>query len=681
MIASWCLGVVLMAAAPTGGQQRLMASMEQLDNLVSAQWQEGMHIDLTLLGLDEAARREAAVATLDEAILLTERLRGDLSDEAARGGQTSLYVPRWRLHRGIVCAAIALMNPEREDLAAEASQLLQEVPRRLDSGRGRRLLAMLRGRVGDGAEARHWAESAPDDSRVPIYEQWVAAAMRLHFCQAAQRGGLGRQLLETADAAWQVILIGEAAMASEAAARRAVSWAPAIRSALGRCGINPSDHLELVAAMVARLPALGSPTGEPGDAAVGLGAARAALAAGRLTDAESWIGDPATAPASDRSALFAELARCAEARGEALAAMRAWKEAASAAATGGADALDQAARHAAQLINAVEVEDEAMAVLKEAAVRGSSRGIWMMAIARIEAARGDTGPAIARLMDMPPKGPDHLRALAQAADLIRSRRADTGQWDHADSALLARLLAAAAAAAAQQGDPLRAANAEPVVGRIAAVDVERLIDLGHLDEAAARLDDPGAGGWMRAADRRLLRARLAVAGRDEATLAALVGGGRAAGDARFCEDLLRWAASSFGSEQALHLVVSVIEQPLVASGGDHPMEVAEALRAAGRCDWALPFYEAALIRAPDRLAAVLGRSECLRFSEDRAELAAAAEGYRRVAALPRADDPVRWRLANTRLLGVLQRAGVEPTRLEARLARLRLIDPEVALGP
>ena len=73
----------------------------------------------------------------------------------------------------------------------------------------------------------------------------------------------------------------------------------------------------------------------------------------------------------------------------------------------------------------------------------------------------------------------------------------------------------------------------------------------------------------------------------------------------------------------------------------------------------------------------LGRCECLRSSDDRAVLADVARGYRRIAALPRADDPVRWRLAQTRLISVLRKAGADGVRLDARLARLRAIDPLV----
>ena len=128
---------------------------------------------------------------------------------------------------------------------------------------------------------------------------------------------------------------------------------------------------------------------------------------------------------------------------------------------------------------------------------------------------------------------------------------------------------------------------------------------------------------------------------------------------------------------ALACILGAITSPDPTGSSAELIQMADALRRGGRCDWAVRWYDAALTADSTLLPAVLGRCECLRSSDDRAVLADVARGYRRIAALPRADDPVRWRLAQTRLISVLRKAGADGVRLDARLARLRAIDPLV----
>jgi hypothetical protein len=111
---------------------------------------------------------------------------------------------------------------------------------------------------------------------------------------------------------------------------------------------------------------------------------------------------------------------------------------------------------------------------------------------------------------------------------------------------------------------------------------------------------------------------------------------------------------------------------------DAILAIADVLRQAARCDDAVKWYDAVLASDPSLFAAVLGRCDCLRHSDDRAMLAEAARGYRRIAAMPRVDNPDRWRAANTRLLEVLRRAGADRARLDAMMARLRAIDPDIS---
>ena len=679
MIAGWCCAMFVAASvamAPLGGGD-IDGAMQDLDGLVSSRWQQEMNVDLTLLGLEDGGRREAAMELVDAILVLTEQIDAALRAQSAAGGRISSHAGSWRVNRGIACAAEALLNDLHRASAAEAIRLLRDVEPRMDGGRGRRLFAMLLAQEGRADEALHAAVSLPDDPSVSPYERVASSALQLHLRSPPERAATAAALLRQADGAWSVALLGESVLATAETLEEAYTWAKPIREAFGRCGVSPADHLELVAAMVERLPGIGDFQGTSVDAAVRVGAARAHRADGRVTEAEAWLRNPGDCDGPDRAALHIARARCAEERGDLLAAVAEWHAAAETASGGGGLELDHAAGNAMQFIRDGGDSRAVMAVLEEAALRGAARSTWIMAVASIEAHHGNLGPAIERLQTMPPRGRSHLHGLAKAANLIRRRRLEDGQWHHTDEDALMRMFAAAAAAAEQQGDPVRAATAIPVAAVLAQVDIERLIDIGEIDVAAGKLDGPRVRNWLAPADAQLLEAKLAAARGDRSGLRVAVS---KAGDGHARDiaiGLLTWAASSGESAALLAIVVDVIEQPQVGVGETNQLLVAEALRAAGRCDWALPFYTAVLSRTPDLVPAVFGRSECFRLSEDRQELAEAAAGYRRVAAMPRDADPDRWRLANTRLLEVLRRAGADPARLDAKLARLRRIDPEI----
>ncbi|MCP4758812.1 MAG: hypothetical protein GY876_05020 [Planctomycetes bacterium] len=681
MIAGRCfLAVVLAWVGASSAEANSLSEIqvdegiEQLDDLLMRQWQSGMDVDLELLGVADLNRRARAEALLDEALILTDQLDAAIRAEALDGGRTNMTGSRWRLYRGIAAAATALLDDGRGDLAEDSAYLLRDVSPRMDLGRCRRLMAMLWLRQGKRDEAAVAAKTLAEDPGAAPYERAAASALQLHILSGPAWHAAARDMLRGTSAAWQVVLIGESILATAEGGDEVIEWVVPIRNAFERSGVGSSEHLALVAAMIERLSLTGDPPKRPLDAAVRIGAARQA---GRASAAKAWLGDPDEVIQEDRSAVYGELARCHEVSGNELGAMRAWRSASKHAQGGGGEALDQAAGNAAKLINVGDDVSEAVSVLEEAAARGASRPTWILLLASVEAGRGEYQAAIDRLLDMPPKGPEHLRGLAAAAECIRIRRRETGRWHAADEACLMKLLAAASAAADQQSDQVRAALAAPTASTIARIDIDRLIDLGQLTAAETKLSNPRVRAWCTAADVACLAAKLAVASGDEPAFRSAMARLDHDGASSVAQQLLVWAAFELGSDAALDLIITVIDQPTVGGDEASQLAVAEALRMGGRYDWALPFYEEMLIRKPNLLPAVLGRSECLIHSEDRGDLSEAAAGYRRVAAMPRAEDPLRWRLANIRLLEVLRRAGTDPVRIDARLARLRLIDPTI----
>jgi tetratricopeptide (TPR) repeat protein len=205
--------------------------------------------------------------------------------------------------------------------------------------------------------------------------------------------------------------------------------------------------------------------------------------------------------------------------------------------------------------------------------------------------------------------------------------------------------------------------------------MECLLDRGEIEQAEAILRERDVADWLEPQDRLRLEARWAAEAAQSETLRRLLRAQNPETIQHLCRGLL--TASRTWSERVQSVIFTALTKLTPQGSNDELIAIGNAFRLAGRCDSAVHWYEAALSEDASLLEAVIGRSECLREVDDRAALAIAADGFRRVAAMPRSEDPERWRSANLRLLEVLQRAGVDRSRIDARLERLRRIDPAI----
>lgn len=300
------------------------------------------------------------------------------------------------------------------------------------------------------------------------------------------------------------------------------------------------------------------------------------------------------------------------------------------------------------------------------------RGHWSRILASIDWHAGKRSDAMRRLVTIAAHDPVQLAALDQLADMIHGGDpVDEEEWG-----MLKQASAAAMAAAMQEVDVTRSMEARPVAARLHAAEINHMMAHGQI-EAAVAISDRMPKTWLPLDQAHLLEAQLAAMSGDQARLRTLI-----RSEAVRVSELLAWAG---GREDPMSQprypsvvaeVLEVLPDPEPNGDARTRLAAAHAIRHAGHCESALRWYEDLLAGSPDLLPAVLGRSECLRHASDRSILALAAQGYRRVAALPRESDPMRWRLAHQRLLDVLADAGVEPARLEAQRARLRAVDPE-----
>jgi len=675
-----------LAEAETHGA-RIEAGLAVLDDLLNRQWSLDLTVELALIGLPDAARSERAAAFVDEALIVTDDVDAALRAAASDGTHVNSAAARWRRARGLACAAASVLDGSRIDRSVEAvTHLRHTVECGGDAaGRLRRMRALIHLFRGEIEQATQRAAEVVDDSAATPLQRTLAEAILLRC-----GGGQPEPLLAAADAEWQVVLLGEAILRASSDTASALKWIGTIRAALHRCGMSANSSGELAAAMAARLATpvrLGEAELASLDSAAIVGAVR------RASDpsvAAAWMGTLAARGdcGPDEWLVATAQAECLGRAGDPAGAMRAWRTAASVGGASAARCWDEAGRHAVVLLNTEQGDaTEARAVLEEAARNGSMRAAWMRSLAVADAARGNVPAALDRLADVPPVGPPHLRALEQIGHVLRDRRARLGRWSSGDRDRLEAARIAARAAADQRADPGRAAAAAPIAAVLTAMLIEWHLDQDDLDTAAQVRGDAEAIEWLSANDLAFLDARMAAMGNECDAVAGVLNGLRAASPAghdELVKRLVVWAGGPSPADAnlpcrpaALNCVLRARSAPSPSGTGSELLQMAEALARGGHCDWAVAWFNVALLEDATLLPAVLGRCECLRESTDLAVLAEVARNYRRIAALPREDDPARWRLAQVRLLEVLRRAGADPARIEARLARLRAMDPLV----
>jgi hypothetical protein len=660
--------------------ERIESGLTLLDDLLTRQWSENLTVELAMIGLPDAARDETARALIDEALVVTDAVDAAIRQAASGGIRVTADAARWRRARGLACAAAAVLGDEPQDRSVEAMTHLQNAAAGWGdaSGRLRRMLAQVHLSRGEGEAATQRASEVASGDAVTPLQRTLAEAVLVRGANTTDP----QDVLNRVEAAWQAVLIGEAILRASPDTTTALGWIGPIRSALGRCGIERQAHGRLAAAMAARLtPPEGlSPVTLAGlDPAAIVGVVRGDIMPSTAANWMTTLAERApTGP--DELLIFESLAHCLNRSGNTVGSMRAWQRAAGVGGAESARCWDEAAHAAVVLLGGDDFRDEARDVLETATARGVMRAAWMRSLAAADSANGHVDSALDRLGQVPPTGPDHVQALSQIGQLLGDRRRRLGRWSDGDRNRLEAARLSAVAAASQQTDLGRSAMARPIAGVLAAMLIEQHLDKADVDAARAALREDEAIEWLPTSERAYLEVRIAtLRGRCDAVASMLPKGSEAV-----MTRLVLWAGGPSVEDAerpdhpaALACLLDAVAVPTPAGTAGEMVQMAEALRRGSRCDAAVVWYEAALAEDANLLPAVLGRCECLRSQDDRAVLTDIAGGYRRIAAMPREDDPARWRLANMRLLDILRRTGTNPARIEARLARLRALDPLV----
>lgn len=659
-------------AAATGEPAQIESGLALLDRLLGEAWSDELIVDLAMLGLLDQQRTRQARDLLDEAMVVSALVDAALRTQTQAGKRVSLDAARWERARGLACAAFSLVSPldsgPGADAAAEAMVHLGP----LRAHRAQRLISHLQWRSGDKLAAEAGLRSLRDSSTTPPLEAVAGSAVALRL-----GGGQGwRAAIESADESWRVVLLAEAAMAglaANSAHAEAMIVAGVARGALVRSGLSDRDAFAMAAAMARRVDVHDIHDTDPCPVVSLVGGARGAMDAGRAMQARVWMTSTLARTLTPLEAGEAAetLAKAEELMpAHATEAMRAWRFAAEQGGPKAGRRWDRAASVAVGMASGPD-PGEALAVLDAAATRGTQAAGWTRTRAAIEVRHGDVDAAVHRLQGIVPGGPDQLEAMREIGLMLQSRADRRGQWQRGDGAALQGAYAAAMAAAVQQHNQRRADHAKPVAAELGAVIVEWTLEQEGEAAAAARRHEIKAMLWLPSADRLRLDASIAAAAGEVDTLRTLLARST---DSTLPRSVLA-RARSLEPDKIQHLLGAFDSLPTPGGSPDELLAIADLLRRGGRCDEAVRWYDELLAQSPSLLPAVLGRCECLYQSTDRAVLAGVAQDYRRIAAMPRQDDPARWRRANTRLLEVLRAAGADPARLDASLARLRAIDP------
>lgn len=675
------------AATPA---QRIEAGLALLDDVLVRQWSDNLTVELAMAGLADADRTEQATAIVDEAIVVTDAVDAAIRSSASRGERVRAASDRWQAARGIACAAAVVLGDADTGLAEEAVLHLQNSVRRMgdSTGRYRRMLAAVYAAKGDCGQAEELARAVAGGSTTTPLQRTLAETILI---QCGMSDALADVLI-AATHEWQIMILGESILRAAPDPAAALAWIGPVREAFARAGVPASRHGEHAVSMVARagdVVTLSDTMLATLDPAAIVGAAWSSTQDADITGRWIDVLVQRAGVEADAHMIGTAHGRSLRRRGDAAAAMRSWQVVAL---LGGSDAArcwDEAAHDAVQVLNGTPARDvdAARRIIEQAASNGTMRSAWLRSLSAFDAREGNIEAAIERLAAIPPAGAEHLRALHDIGVLLRDRRNRIGRWSPGDQARLDVARRAAVAAAAQRIDQQRAAMAAPIAAALAGALLDHALDGGDLDAARRQRQEDAALGWLPDGELVFLDLRMAALGGGCDDVDGVLRRSRAGTKTQHAgvvAQAITWAGRASVDDESrpvhpesLACIVNAIAAPPPAGSPATLNQMADALRRAGRCDWAVPWYDAALSADSTRLSAVLGRCECLRESDDRAVLAEVARGYRQIAALPRGDDPARWRLAQTRLLDVLRRAGADPARLDARLARLRAIDPQV----
>ncbi|MCH2142669.1 MAG: hypothetical protein MK077_06705 [Phycisphaerales bacterium] len=645
--------------------EQVEADLRLLDVLLGEAWAHHLSVDGTLLGLPDAQRREMAMAILDEAVTVSDRLDLTLQHMAASGQPVTLASARWQMRRGVACAAYGLLHEDYIKLRESADLLSDALADGADAtGRLRRLLVSVHQALGEDAaalsllKASHLVSDPVEQTAMEILQWGLSRDREWSAAPVAQ--------LSQAGASWQVQLIAEAGLAQSRTSAHASAIADAWLQRLRRDEATSPSPESVVRATATRMSTqswdVSLDTSSPlvagwMDALVASGQAAAALLMAEAARVEDR-GD------REKVVLLDARASARKAVGDSAGAVQDWLRAASMGLIQQrARLLDKAA------IVAIEERDLDAAlvdlVLARASAHGESPGQWILRRAHRAVEQGQNQTALELLAEVLPRSPSHVNALQLNLYLLEERLR-LGQMSEADADRLDEVRAKGLIAhrRGRRGAAAVAAGA-------AMLRIEKHLVDGDLDQARALRTDDKAVLIGTPACVALVDAKILALSSDHSTLAKhaeTLGAAQA-------RELLVWLES----HQPAFCSVVAATMSSADGGGDveEDLQLASALSRSGRRDEALVVYNSILSRRPNLPAAILGRCECLWTSSDREALADLARDYRRLASLPRTDNPARWRLVNERLLAVLLRAGAPINQIAAKCARLQAIDPRL----
>ena len=645
--------------------EQVEADLRLLDVLLGEAWAHHLAVDGTLLGLPDTHRREMAMAILDEAVTVSDRLGLTVQHMAASGQPVTLASARWRMRRGVACAAYGLLHGDYIKLREAADLLADALADGADAtGRLRRLLVSVHQALGEDVaalsllKASHLVSDPVEQTAMEILEwgllrdpDWPAAPVA-HVSQS--------------EASWQVQLIAEAGLAqsriSDHASTIADAWLQRLRHDEATSASPESTVRATATRMSTQAWDVSLETSSPlvagwMDALVASDRAAAALLmaeAARVDDREDH----------EMVVLLDARASARKAVGDPAGAVQDWLRAASVGlGQQRARLLDQAA------IVAIEGHDLDPSLvelaLARASAHGESPGHWILRRAHLAVEQGQNETALELLAEVLPRSPSHVNALQLTLYLLEERLR-LGQMSQADVDRLDEVRAKGLIAH-RRGRR----EAAGVAAGAAMLRIEKHLLNGSLDQARSLRTDDEAVLIGTAECVALLDAKILALSSDHSTLAKHA----ETLDAAQARELLVWLES----HQPVLCAVVAATMSSADGGGDvqEDLQLAAALSRSGRGDEALVVYNSILSRRPNLPAAILGRCECLWTSSDRDVLADLARDYRRLASLPRTDNPARWRLVNERLLAVLLRTGSPVNQIAAKCARLQAIDPRL----
>ena len=232
---------------------RVAADLRLLDVLLGEAWAHHLAVDSSLLGLPDERQQTLAIEFLSEAMMVSERLDRTLQHMAAAGQHVTLDSARWKMRRGVACAAYGVLT---DDLVAlrEAATLLADVLANGGdaTGRVRRLLILVHRSLGDHDQATRLLSAEQ-----PIMDPVEQVAMQILAWEPSHAhdwsATVVRQLAQ-AEASWQMQLLAEAGLAQAHTAAQASAIAQAWIDSWPRNGGGAAPVEQIIRATAARMP-------------------------------------------------------------------------------------------------------------------------------------------------------------------------------------------------------------------------------------------------------------------------------------------------------------------------------------------------------------------------------------------------------------------------------------------